>query len=178
MNITKSNCLIDLDIFENPPDTGIQEAGEIILGVRNSTTVLILVSAIAEGGEVHVLVDGVMQTVFDCTEFQGRRTVSLTVPVNLTAGQHRISVEVMDCTLHRLSASVWGQDITTDIGQPTFADQYTFADGTILKYRGNATSPVIPDTIDGQQVRIIGGGSFEESGVEFTKIPEGTEEIQ
>ena len=178
MNITKSNCLIDLDIFENPPDTGIQEAGEIILGVRNSTTVLILVSAIAEGGEVHVLLDGVMQTIFDCTSFSGSRTVSLTVPVNLTAGQHRISVEIMDCTLHRLSASVWGQDITTDIGQPTFADQYVFSEGIVQKYKGSATSPVIPDTIDGEQVRIIDGGAFENSGVEFTKIPEGTEEIQ
>lgn len=178
MNVTKTNRLIDMDVFDTPPSSGIQEAAECYFGVRDTAAVIATVNAVAAGGEVHILLDGIMQTVLDSSDYQGRRTVSLCVPLTVQPGLHRISVEVMNCTLLRLAGSVFGQEITTDTGDTTFDDQYSFNSGTILKYRGISVRPAIPDKIRGERVDTLGYGSFESSDVEFVIIPEGTEEIQ
>lgn len=110
-------------------------------------------------------------------------TVSFTLPLQLSAGTHKIvvtatgSAEILGTT-----AFIYGQELTDKVADYTDGNDYKYSisDGkaTITKYIGTKTQPEIPRILGGVQTTVIGSGAFTETEVAVVYIPEGVEEIQ
>ena len=108
--------------------------------------------------------------------------MSYSVQLTAQQGIHTIEVEAAgEADLERITALVWGQDITAV--QPEYSSEsdyeYTVSDGaTIDLYVGRSTMPQIPDSLGGAPVRVLGSSSFTDSAVECVYIPDGVETIE
>lgn len=190
INLTKSLTAVELLDYEGELFPRLRTVARGGFSVRSETVVFIELTANIIGAEpgdvrIHVLYDGVKQTVHgrDTVDAQGRATVSYSVQLTAQQGIHTVEVEAAgNADLERITALVWGQDITAV--QPEYSSEgdyeYTVSGGaaTIDKYIGRGTMPQIPDTLGGSPVRVLGGSSFTDSAVECVYIPDGVTEIE
>lgn len=186
INLTKSLTAIPLLSYEGELFPRLRTVARGGFAVRSETVVFVELTAnlTGEGGiRLHVLYDGVKQTVHSRETVPERSTVSYSVQLTAQQGIHTIEVEAAgEADLERITALVWGQDITAV--QPEYSSEsdyeYTVSAGaaTVDKYIGRGTMPQIPDTLGGAPVRVIGSSSFTDSDVECVYIPDGVEEIE
>ena len=186
INLTKSLTAVPLLSYEGELFPRLRTVARGGFSVRNETIVFVELTANLTGEgdvKVHVLCDGVKQTVHSRETAPERSTVSYSVQLTAPQGIHTIEVEAAgNAVLKRITALVWRQDITAV--QPEYSSEgdyeYTASAGaaTIDRYIGRSTMPQIPDSLGGVPVRVIGGGSFTDSDVECVYIPDGVEEIE
>ena len=188
INVTKSIALVDLEAYEDEELSPIYPTAiaEGAFSARSQTVVFAELTANiigTEAGEFHInlLLDGVKQTVHaaESTMPRQRITVSYTVPVNVAQGTHTVTVEAFGTAeIERITASVWGQDITGELSAQTYEDDYLYHADTIDKYVGEDLRPRIPARLGGNDIHVLADGSFTRSAVEYTHIPEGVTEIE
>ena len=131
--------------------------------------------------EFHMLLDGIMQDVFVIQSLaqDETRTIELTVPLRCVRGEHTVTVEAKGrAEILRMKAYVWGQDIAETDGVMTYDGDYRYHENTVDEYIGTTLTPHIPPKLGGNDVHIIGGGSFTYAEVVSTVIPDGAEEIE
>lgn len=141
-----------------------------------------------EGGtlEITVYVDDEQYPFLSQTTLQPdyHSTVSFTLPINISAGKHKIKIcasgtsEILDVLSY-----VYCDRITeTDYYDPTDEGDYIFEivnDESYAEYYiGESKNPAIPDTLDNKPVKLLGLTLFDHSDVETVYIPNGIEEIQ
>ncbi|MDO4863471.1 MAG: hypothetical protein Q4A05_04800 [Ruminococcus sp.] len=184
---TASWVMLDLDFYGYETiGQQLKELGELLIACAEPVVVVVQITAVLHGttaaeNELRILVDGVMQTVYsaDTVAADERRTVSLSVPLSLSDGVHRITVEAKgNAAIERITGAVIGQQIAEYIGDPTTTADYRYHDDTVDEYIGESTMPKIPQQLGGNDVHIIGSGSFAESDIESVAIPDGAEEIK
>ena len=165
--------------------TNLVEIGEVMLAVTAETVGIVTLTVLLQGtaaadNELHILLDGVMQTVYSCDTLANaqKRTVSLTAALTLTEGIHTLSVEAMgSATILSAVGTMCGQGVQEFTGNPTFDSDYIYSSGVISKYRGSDDMPRIPAQLGGDDVETIGSSSFAGSDVEYAYIPDGIEEV-
>ena len=176
---------VDLDFYRDGFTT-LTEIGEGLIITSEDTIGVVQLHILLQGAgtaenEIRILRDGIMQTTFSCDDLQTsqKRTIAFSAVLDLTAGMHIISVEAKgNATIQRALGTVYGQSIQEYTGNPTFASDYTVDDNTIKAYNGSDTMPRIPSQLGGDDVEIIGKGSFYESEIKYANIPDGTEEVE
>ncbi|MBP3249950.1 MAG: hypothetical protein J6M48_06315 [Ruminococcus sp.] len=185
INLTKTLTAVELLSYEGELFPRLRTVARGGFAVRSETVIFVELTANLTGeGDIrlHVLYDGVKQTVHSRETAPERSTVSYSVQLTAQQGIHTIEVEAAgNAVLERITALVWGQDITAV--QPEYSSEsdyeYTVSDGaTIDLYIGRSTMPQIPDSLGGAPVRVIGSSSFTDSAVECVYIPDGVEVIE
>ena len=185
INLTKTLTAVELLSYEGELFPRLRTVARGGFAVRSETVIFVELTANLTGeGDIrlHVLYDGVKQTVHSRETAPERSTVSYSVQLTAQQGIHTIEVEAAgEADLERITALVWGQDITAV--QPEYSSEsdyeYTVSDGaTIDLYVGRSTMPQIPDSLGGAPVRVIGSSSFTDSAVECVYIPDGVEVIE
>lgn len=178
--------MVDLEGFPQTLTVRWREIGAAAFAVVDETLVIAHLTVNLIGtdiGEVvvHVLLDGVMQTEYSWdTIANGQKlTTELNVPLTVEGGVHRLTIEAKGAaTVDRIVASVYGQGVSEYTGEPTFESEYRYHADTVDAYVGSALAPRIPAQLGGNDIHVIGGGSFAGSDVEYAYIPDGVEEIK
>jgi hypothetical protein len=178
--------MVDLEGFPQTLTVRWREIGATAFAVADETLVIAHLTVNLIGtdvGEVvvHVLLDGVMQTEYSWdTIANGQKlTTELNVPLTVEGGVHRLTIEAKGAaTVDRIVASVYGQGVSEYTGEPTFESEYRYHADTVDAYIGSALAPRIPAQLGGNDIHVIGGGSFAGSDVEYAYIPDGVEEIK
>ncbi len=178
--------MVDLEGFPQTLTVRWREIGAAAFAVADETLVIAHLTVNLIGtdiGEVvvHVLLDGVMQTEYSWdTIANGQKlTTELNVPLTVEGGVHRLTIEAKGAaTVDRIVASVYGQGVSEYTGEPTFESEYRYHADTVDAYVGSALAPRIPAQLGGNDIHVIGGGSFAGSDVEYAYIPDGVEEIK
>ena len=184
--IQKPWTMVELESYPQALTQKWREVAAALFAVAEQTLVIAHLTVNLTGsniGEVvvHVLLDGVMQTEYSWDTIAGnqRLTTELNVPLVVSDGIHRLSIEAKGAaTVDRIVASVYGQGVSEYTGEPTVSGDYRYHDDTIDEYIGSTATPRIPAQLGGNDIHILGGGSFAESAVEYTYIPDGVEEIK
>ena len=153
--------------------------------VRVSVTAILTADSDNIAAEVHILIDGVMQSVFAAETLHSgdTRTVTLDVPLTASDGRHTAAVEVSGGVgVARISGCVTGMGIVPEQPDVTFESDFQWRneDGfvAVTGYTGAAENVRIPANLGGLPVRKIAAGSFTHSTIRSVKIPEGAEEIE
>lgn len=178
--------MVDLEGFPQTLTVRWREIGAAAFAVADETLVIAHLTVNLIGtdiGEVvvHVLLDGVMQTEYSWdTIANGQKlTTELNVPLTVEGGVHRLTIEAKGAaTVDRIVASVYGQGVSEYTGEPTFESEYRYHADTVDEYIGSSLTPRIPAQLGGNDIHVIGGGSFASSDVEYAYIPDGVEEIK
>lgn len=165
---------------------GMTELCECWYSCRRQTVVTVYVTVVLSGSgrsEVHVLYNGVMQTVYAAEDLDGCRTVQLCLPLTSEQGTHAVTVEICGADAERVEMSITGQGITGELSDPTFPGDYSYADiggeAELTGYSGTASRIRLPARLGGMPVTVIGGSSFTHNKhVDSVKIPEGVERIK
>ena len=186
INLTKTLTAVPLLSYEGELFPRLRTVARGGFSVRNETIVFVELTANLTGEsdtKLHVLYDGVKQTVHSRETAPQRSTVSYSVQLTAQQGIHTIEVEASgDAVLERITALVWGQDITSVQPEYSSASDYEYrvieGAATIDRYIGTGIMPQIPDSLGGAPVRVIGGNSFTTSDVECVYIPDGVEVIE
>lgn len=178
--------MVELESYPQALTQKWREVAAALFAVAEQTLVIAHLTVNLTGsniGEVvvHVLLDGIMQTEYSWDTIAGnqRLTTELNVPLVVSDGIHRLSIEAKGAaTVDRIVASVYGQGVSEYTGEPTVSGDYRYHDDTIDEYIGSTTTPRIPAQLGGNDIHILGNGSFAESDVEYAYIPDGVEEIK
>ena len=178
--------MVDLESFPQALTSRWREIGAAMFGVGEEALVIAHLTVNLTGsnlGEVvvHVLLDGVMQTEYSYDTIAGSQklTTELNVPLLVEGGVHRLTIEAKGAaTVDRIVASVYGQGVSEYTGEPTFESEYRYHADTVDEYIGSSLTPRVPAQLGGNDIHVLGGGSFAESEVEYAYIPDGVEEIK
>lgn len=178
--------MVDLEGLPQPLTSRWHEIGAAIFAVADETLVIAHTNVNLTGSDigevvVHVLLDGVMQTEYSLDTIAGSQklTTELNVPLLVEGGVHRLTIEAKGAaTVDRIAASVYGQGVSEYTGEPTFESEYRYHDDIIDAYTGSSLTPRVPAQLGGNDIHVLGGGSFAESEVEYAYIPDGVEEIK
>jgi len=176
---------VDIDFYRSEFAT-LCEIGEVMVAAANETVGIVQLTVQLQGtddadNEIRILRDGIMQTTCSCDTIASaqKHTVSLTAVLDLSEGIHIISVEAKgSAAILRAVGTVYGQGLQEFTGNPTFESNYTASGGVISAYNGDDDMPRIPAQLGGNDIHVIGGGSFAGSDVEYAYIPDGVEEIK
>ena len=176
--------LIELDSFPQTLTSKLKEIadGDFVCRKKAAAVITCTLNVIGTTGaalDVHVLLDGVMQTIFAEEDIPAgsKRTISLTVPVSLDPGVHVASVEARGgAQISRIVANVYGA-IDAYIGELTFDGDYEYQLNTINAYIGESLAPNVPAKIGSSTIKTIGEEAFEGSLVKYAYISDGTEAI-
>lgn len=183
--IQSQTKLIELDSFPQELSTKLAVIADGVFACRKKTVAAFsaMVNAVGTTDSelaVHLLVDDVMQTAYaeETISYGEKRTVCLSAAVTIEGGSHTVSVEARGGALiERIVASVYGA-IDEYCGEPTFDSDYLYHDDTVDKYIGSSIVPAIPEKLGENDVKVIGGGSFEESEITYAYVPDGAETIE
>jgi hypothetical protein len=175
--------LIELDSFPQTLTSKLKEIadGDFVCKKKAAAVITCTLNVTGTTGaalDVHVLLDGVMQTIFAEEDIPAgsKRTISLTVPVSLDPGVHVASVAARGgAQISRIVANVYGA-IDAYIGELTFDGDYEYQLNTINAYIGESLAPNVPAKI-GSTIKAIGEEAFEGSLVKYAYISDGTEAI-
>ena len=187
INVTKSIACVDLESYdEELSAVQLTAVAEGMFSARSQTVAFAELTVNLTGTEsgdvrIHLLLDGVKQTIHAVETIGAgeQRTVSYTVPMHVSQGDHTVSVEADGkAVINRITASVWGQDITGELSGQTYDDDYLYRDDVVTKYIGDSLRPRIPVQLGGNDVHVLADGSFTHSEVEYTYIPEGVTTIE
>ncbi|MDO4864718.1 MAG: hypothetical protein Q4A05_11165 [Ruminococcus sp.] len=178
--------MVDLESFPQVLTARWSEIGAAMFAVADETLVIAHVNVNLAGSDIgevviHVLLDGVMQTEYSYDTIAGRQrlTTEKNVPLTVEGGVHRLTVEAKGAaTVDRIVASVYGQGVSEYTGEPTFESEYRYHADIVDEYIGSSLAPRVPPRLGGNDMHILGGGSFAESGIESVAIPDGVEEIK
>ncbi len=178
--------MVDLESFPQALTSRWREIGAAIFAVADETLVIAHVNVNLTGSDigevvVHALLDGVMQTKYSYDTIAGSQklTTELNVPLLVEGGVHRLTIEAKGAaTVDRIVASVYGQGVSEYTGEPTFESEYRYHVDTVDEYIGSSLTPRIPAQLGGNDIHVLGGGSFAGSEVEYAYIPDGVEEIK
>ena len=176
--------LIELDSFPQTLTLKLKEIadGDFVCKKKAAAVITCTLNVTGTTGaalDVHVLLDGVMQTIFAEEDIPAgsKRTISLTVPVSLDPGVHVASVEARGgAQISRIVANVYGA-IDTYIGELTFDGDYVYQLNTINAYIGESLAPNIPNKLGSESIKQIGSGAFEESSIKYAYISDSMEAI-
>ena len=184
--VQKPWTMVDLEGYPQTLVEQWREIGAAMFGVGEETLVIAHLTVNLTGSDIgevviHVLLDGVMQTEYSWdTIANGQKlTTGLNVPLTVEGGVHRLTIEAKGAaTVDRIVASVYGQGVSEYTGETTFDSEYVYHQDIVDEYIGSSLAPRIPPQLGGNDVHVIGGGSFEGTNIEYASIPEGTEEIK
>lgn len=176
--------LIELDSFPQTLTSKLKEIadGDFVCKKKAAAVITCTLNVTGTTGaalDVHVLLDGIMQTIFAEEDIPAgsKRTISLTVPVSLDPGVHVASVEARGgAQISRIVANVYGA-IDTYIGELTFDGDYVYQLNTINAYIGESLAPNIPNKLGSESIKQIGSGAFEESSIKYAYISDSMEAI-
>lgn len=176
--------LIELDSFPQTLTSKLKEIadGDFVCKKKAAAVITCTLNVTGTTGaalDVHVLLDGIMQTIFAEEDIPAgsKRTISLTVPVSLDPGVHVASVEARGgAQISRIVANVYGA-IDAYIGELTFDGDYEYQLNTINAYTGESLAPNVPAKIGSSTIKTIGEEAFEGSLVKYAYISDGTEAI-
>ena len=187
---TVVESLVPLTRDDDEIRTGLTQRLSGAFSCRESTLATVCVSAVVRAqkdteAELHVLIDGVMNSIIarESVTEGSYRTLTASVPFKAGSGSHTVTAETSgSIEIDRISGYIRGQGITEEQYAPMLDDdfEYTVSNGkaTVTGYRGDAARVRIPAKLGGNPVTAIASGAFAgRDGITAVKIPDGVEAI-